>query len=417
MLDLKALPFVFLRHHTTRPPQTSLNFRAQFMVCKLILHRISDQPHQTGCRGCAMPRSQQLKLIEDSVTIELKQGTALRAKRKLESPGPQDQGVDAATREAIEKYDHLDDDYVPQNEEGLAAKKPKTSRKQEEPSKLYCLGIYSPPEKSKKQSRKDWALVHCRKTIRQLPDPRKVSAAALRAAYESSKALNVVMQGELEYQADVASDLRKKGTRDLQKYQLRIDELQVAVGGVEPTKIPGSKWTDKARLSSFPKDPQADIVIKGRFESISTNLANEVGSLKYQLATEAYDKVAAERELEALKAHVKLHQEAAKQPSAALRNELGEHKEAREQAEKQLKEALSYRSKAESEITRLKEEIEDRLTTAALCHNKKYQLLEATFEGLKEKLSKQDGGLRSMEEKVKVQQAAITRAKACLMDL
>lgn len=394
MLDLKALPFVFLRHHTTRPPQTSLNFRAQFMVCKLILHRISDQPHQTGCRGCAMPRSQQLKLIEDSVTIELKQGTALRAKRKLESPGPQDQGVDAATREAIEKYDHLDDDYVPQNEEGLAAKKPKTSRKQEEPSKLYCLGIYSPPEKSKKQSRKDWALVHCRKTIRQLPDPRKVSAAALRAAYESSKALNVVMQGELEYQADVASDLRKKGTRDLQKYQLRIDELQVAVGGVEPTKIPGS-----------------------RFESISTNLANEVGSLKYQLATEAYDKVAAERELEALKAHVKLHQEAAKQPSAALRNELGEHKEAREQAEKQLKEALSYRSKAESEITRLKEEIEDRLTTAALCHNKKYQLLEATFEGLKEKLSKQDGGLRSMEEKVKVQQAAITRAKACLMDL
>jgi len=61
--------------------------------------------------------------------------------------------------------------------------------------------------------------------------------------------------------------------------------------------------------------------------------------------------------------------------------------------------------------------MKDRLTTAALCHTKKYQVLEATVEGLKEKLGKQDESLRSIEEKVKVQQAAITRAKACLTDL
>jgi len=228
-----------------------------------------------------MPRSKQLNLVEDSATIELKQDTAFRAKRKLKSPSLRDQEVDTATREAIKKYDHLDDDYVPQNEGEPAAKKPKNPHKQEEPSRLYCLGIYSPLEKSKSQSRKSKALVHCRKTIRQLPDPRKVSAAALRAAYESSKALSVIIQGEFEYQADVASELRKKGTRDLQKAQLRIDELQVAVGGVEPAKILGSKWTDKAKLSSSPKDAQADATIKGRFESISTNLANEVGSLKF----------------------------------------------------------------------------------------------------------------------------------------
>lgn len=143
-----------------------------------------------------------------------------------------------------------------------------------------------------------------------------------------------------------------------------------------------------------------------------------------QLELEKHDKGAAEqakqnaqRELDDVKAQIMLLQETVEQPSAALCTELAEYKGKREQAEKQLKEALSDRSKAESEILRLKEVMEDGIKRWETYDIEKHQIFETAKQELEKKLGKQGDDLRLMEKKVKEQQAAITTAKACLKDL
>lgn len=222
------------------------------MVNKLIFHKTKCQTHHNDCRGCAMPPVKKADAAKDSDTIQLRQYSPTSVKRKHGSSytlDPEDEfkdEFDAATKEAIEKQDRLDETFEPEDYGKPAAKKPKTSRKQEDPSNLDCLGIYSPPEKPK-SSRKNWAKVHYRKTMNQFPDSQKVSLTGIRAAYEGSKALNIFLWGEFEYPSDIASELRKKGTKDLQKAQLKIDELEVAVGNFQSVRSPSKKQTNEAQ--------------------------------------------------------------------------------------------------------------------------------------------------------------------------
>ncbi|KAK5098992.1 hypothetical protein LTR70_000887 [Exophiala xenobiotica] len=360
---------------------------------------------------------------KDDDTTELRQYPHTGVKRKHGSSytlDPLDE-LDSATKEAIEKQDRLDETFEPEDGGKPADKKPKTSRKQQDSSNLYCSGIYSPPERGRTKSRKDWAMMHSKKTMKQFPDSRKVSVTELRAAYEGSKALNIFLHGELEYQCDLGSDLRKKRTEHL----LMIDELKVALGVTEPVKVTTKKQKDEAQESSPPKTAQAGTAPESRFESISTNLASEVGSLKMQLELEKHDKVAAEqanqsaqRELEDVKAQNKLLRETVVRPSAALRTELAEHQEPRKQAEKQLKQALSdRRTREEAEFWRLKKVMDDRIAENNSRHTKNQEKLEVANRELKEKLAKQDEELRLKETKLEEQRTAIVRAKACLSGL
>jgi len=392
------------------------------MVNKLIFHRTKCQTHHNDCRGCAMPPTKGVEAGKDDDTIELRQYSSTSVKRKHGSSytlDPPDE-LDSATKEAIEKQDRLDETFEPEDGGKPAAKKPKTSRKQEDSSNLDCLGIYSIPERGRTQSRKDWAMINSKRIMKQLPDSRKVSVTELRSAYEGSKALNIVLHGEFEYQSDVASGLRKKRTEHL----LKIEELKVALGVLEPVKGTTKKQMDEAQESSPSKTAQAGTAPESRFESISTNLASEVGSLKFQLESEKHDKVAAEqakqsaqRELEDIKAQIKLLRETVVQPSAALRTELAEHQERRKEAEKQLKKALSDLTWQQSEFLRRKKAMDGRIATMYSRHTKEQEELEVANQELKEKVAKQDEDLRLKETKLEEQRTAIVRAKACLNGL
>jgi len=356
----------------------------------------------------------------DGNTIQINQSSASSAKRKVTVLNFAEQDIDAVTKKAINKQDRLDHSYIPNGEDGPAAKKSKSSRKQEDPSKLYPTDAYSPPEKGKHQSRKNWTIIHCRRTLKLMPDPRTASAAEILVAYERSKALNEFMQGEFEYQSNVASDLRRKGTRDLQAARVKIEELEVAVGVMGPVRSSSKKQKAESQMPSPTKVVQPNSTHQSRFESISTNLAFEVSNLKMQLEMEKHDakiealaKHNAEQQLEAARLQIKQLQETAEQPLAALRVEVGHQREEREQAECQLKEALSDRNKAEAEILTLRKEIEERVERVRAQYTNVYQKVGSDNQEMKEKLAKQEQDIEAKDKEIKEQQQAFTRAMAC----
>lgn len=78
---------------------------------------------------------------------------------------------------------------------------------------------------------------------------------------------------------------------------------------------------------------------------------------------------------------------------------------------------MSARTKAESDFSRLERATGERIVEANSYHIKKHQSLEVINRELGEKLSKKNEELKRADNKTKEQQAAITRAKACLNDL
>ena len=339
-------------------------------------------------------------------------------KRKIKSEPDASPDPEFAARQAIEKLDRLDDDYMPEDGNEPASKKQKTSSKADGLADLCYLDTYPPPEKPKTQSRKDWASTYCKRILKEMPSPRQASTTAILAAYGQSKALNVFMLGEFEYQSSVASGLRRKGKKHLQMARERNDELEVAVARVDTAQT-ASKMHKKVPAPVPAKTAVLTHTEKSRFESIITNMANEIGNLKMQLETEKHDKLAAEqssldtqRQLQTTEAQIRHLQRHNEQPLAALRVEVAQYKDERNRAEQQLKETLSDRSKAESEILVLKKELDDSMKTVRQEYLNRHQKVEKNLQELKERLSKQEKELNDKNKLVRDQRVAFTTAIA-----
>lgn len=383
------------------------------MVNRLIFHRTRCQPHRDDCHGCAMPRSRKAASDTGIDTIQVKQDSMGKAKRKITSSYATENDLNSTTQQVIEKHDRLDHNYVPEDEDEPAAKKPKPSRQQDDPVKIYSQGTYSPPEKSKTQSRKDWASIHCKRTLKLLPEPRKASATGLASLYEQSRALNIFMQGEYVYQSTVATDLRKKRAEEQKSARVKIEELEMVVGALEPGQRSSKKQKAEVKPPLPTQTVQHNATEQSRYESIRNNLANELGTLKLQLEEERHDKIieeqakqSAQRLLEDARSQIKQLTETSEEPLAALRVELNQHKQEREHAEKQLKEALSDRSRAESEILVLKEEKAQSINNARREYRNRCLKAENESSELKAQVEKLKRTMSIKEKNLKEELAA-----------